>query len=244
MACLEQERFDLLLLDLKIPDVDGLAVLRRARELYPDLAAITMASYATLQHAIASLQAGAQDFLLKPFDPDDLLRAVYEVLAAQRQEQKALEERVARQQLASILERISDGLVALDIEWRHTYVNELAVLTLNRRRPAARDAGVVHVWLRRRGSATPRACRTSSLSIQAIHRGAIGPEGVSCAGRPTCGSRAASHRAGRRQVTAGERIDVGRIMIRQVVLCADGISDCGNMTIPPLMKEMAFVANG
>ena len=136
MACLEQERFDLLLLDLKIPDVDGLAVLRRVRELYPDLAAITMASYATLQHAIASLQAGAQDFPLKPFDPDDLLRAVYEALAAQRQEQKALEERVARQQLASMLERISDGLVALDTEWRHTYVNEQAVLMLNRRRPA------------------------------------------------------------------------------------------------------------
>jgi hypothetical protein len=45
-------------------------------------------------------------------------------------------------------------------------------------------------------------------------------------------------------VTAGERIDIGRTMIRQVVLCADGISDCGNMTVPPLMKEMAFVANG
>jgi two-component system cell cycle response regulator len=79
---LEQERFDLLLLDLKMPGVDGLTVLRRAGELHPGVTAVVMTSYATKENIIDALRAGARDFLLKPFDPEDLLQAVGNVLAA------------------------------------------------------------------------------------------------------------------------------------------------------------------
>jgi DNA-binding NtrC family response regulator len=82
LDCLERERFDLLVADLKMPGVDGLTVLRRARGLHPGLAAVMITSYATMENAIEALRAGAQDFLLKPFDPDDLLRSVSEALAA------------------------------------------------------------------------------------------------------------------------------------------------------------------
>jgi two-component system, NtrC family, response regulator HydG len=84
LACLEQEWFDLLLLDLKMPDVDGLMVLRRAGELQPGVTAVVMTSYATKENTIDALQAGAGDFLPKPFDPEDLLQAVGNVLAARR----------------------------------------------------------------------------------------------------------------------------------------------------------------
>jgi two-component system cell cycle response regulator len=83
---LAQERFDLLLLDLKMPGVDGLTVLRRAAELSPGVTAVIMTSYGTRENAIDALRAGARDFLLKPFEPEELLQAVGNVLAQRRQQ--------------------------------------------------------------------------------------------------------------------------------------------------------------
>jgi DNA-binding NtrC family response regulator len=83
---LAQERFDLLLLDLKMPGVDGLTVLRRAAELSPGVTAVIMTSYGTTENAIDALRAGARDFLLKPFEPEELLQAVGNVLAQRRQQ--------------------------------------------------------------------------------------------------------------------------------------------------------------
>jgi DNA-binding NtrC family response regulator len=84
LACLEQEWFDLLLLDLKMPDVDGLMVLRQAGEMQPGVVAVVMTSYVTQENALEARQAGAGNFLPKPFDPEDLLQAVGNVLAARR----------------------------------------------------------------------------------------------------------------------------------------------------------------
>ncbi|MBU1751696.1 MAG: response regulator, partial [Chloroflexi bacterium] len=114
---LEQERFDLLLLDLKMPGVDGLTVLRRAAELYPGVTAVIMTSHGSRKNAIDALRVGARDFLLKPFDSDELLEAVGKALATHRREQAVLEDRAVRQQFAGILERISDGLAGCRREW-------------------------------------------------------------------------------------------------------------------------------
>jgi two-component system NtrC family sensor kinase len=90
LACLEKESFDLLLTDIRMPDVDGLTVLRRARELDPDLTVVIITGFGTLQNAIDALRAGARGFLLKPFSPDDLLLAVREALEERRQEQEIM----------------------------------------------------------------------------------------------------------------------------------------------------------
>jgi two-component system cell cycle sensor histidine kinase/response regulator CckA len=113
---LEKEQFDLLLADLKMPGVDGLAVLRRARELHPGLASVMITSYATLENAIAALRSGAQDFLLKPFDPDDLVRSVGEALAAAGREATLQALRRREQQLSSIYDNASDVLFYLAVE--------------------------------------------------------------------------------------------------------------------------------
>jgi two-component system NtrC family sensor kinase len=88
LACLEEKSFDILLTDIKMPDVDGLTVLRRARELDPDLTVVIITGFGTLQNAIDALRAGARGFLLKPFSPDDLLLVVREALEERRQEQE------------------------------------------------------------------------------------------------------------------------------------------------------------
>jgi len=61
LALLESERPDLVLTDLKMPEVDGLAVLRRAHELDPTLPVIVITAFATIEPAVAAVKEGAFD---------------------------------------------------------------------------------------------------------------------------------------------------------------------------------------
>jgi signal transduction histidine kinase len=90
IACLEAESFDLLVVDIRMPDVDGLTVLRRARDLDPDLTAVVITGYATLNRAIAALHAGARGFIFKPFDVEGLVSAIGEALAQRQKDQERL----------------------------------------------------------------------------------------------------------------------------------------------------------
>jgi two-component system response regulator AtoC len=73
----------LLLVDISLPDGDGLAVLRSARESQPDLEAVVLTGSSSVDHAIEALRAGATDYLLKPLRPAQL-EAVYQRIAERR----------------------------------------------------------------------------------------------------------------------------------------------------------------
>jgi signal transduction histidine kinase/CheY-like chemotaxis protein len=90
LASLREDPVDLLLVDIKMPGIDGLELLRQARELDPNLTAVVITGYATMDRAISALRAGARGFVLKPFDLKDLSRAVEEALARRRLEQESL----------------------------------------------------------------------------------------------------------------------------------------------------------
>ena len=70
------ERPDLVLVDLKMPKIDGLSVLRRLKEHYPDLLIVMMTAHGSTSTAVEAMKAGAQDYLMKPFDIDELLITV------------------------------------------------------------------------------------------------------------------------------------------------------------------------
>ena len=72
LKLVESEPFDVVLLDIVLPDRDGVEVLREIRERYPDLQVIMMTGNATVQNAIASMKLGAYDYLVKPFDLEEL----------------------------------------------------------------------------------------------------------------------------------------------------------------------------
>jgi CheY-like chemotaxis protein len=63
---------DLILVDLKLPGMDGLAYLGSVKAFDPDIVAIMITGYATLEVAVEAMNAGAHDFLPKPFKPADL----------------------------------------------------------------------------------------------------------------------------------------------------------------------------
>ncbi len=69
---LEQRPFDLLITDLMMPEVDGMEVLHQAKSLYPDIQAIIITGYASLETAIQAVKEGAYDYLRKPFRLEEL----------------------------------------------------------------------------------------------------------------------------------------------------------------------------
>lgn len=70
------ERPDLVLVDLKMPKVDGLSVLRTLKEHYPDLLIVMMTAHGSTETAVEAMKAGAHDYLMKPFEIDELLITV------------------------------------------------------------------------------------------------------------------------------------------------------------------------
>ena len=66
-----------------MPGIDGLEVLRQARQQAPDICAIVLTGYGDLSSAIEALRQGADDYLLKPCDSDELLLRVFKCLQKQ-----------------------------------------------------------------------------------------------------------------------------------------------------------------
>jgi len=76
---LEKEPFNLVLLDLKMPDMDGIEVLKKIREKWQETKVIMITGYSTVETAVKTLKLGAFSYIEKPFTPDTLLEAVKEV---------------------------------------------------------------------------------------------------------------------------------------------------------------------
>ena len=69
---MKSEPWAILLVDLKMPGIDGLQVLEEARKLQPDAAVIIMTAYATVDTAVKAIKIGAYDYLVKPLRPEEL----------------------------------------------------------------------------------------------------------------------------------------------------------------------------
>ena len=80
LAELEREPVDLLLTDLRMPELDGVEVLTRARALWPELPVILLTAHATVKTAVAAIRQGAYDYVQKPFDNAELKALVARAL--------------------------------------------------------------------------------------------------------------------------------------------------------------------
>jgi two-component system NtrC family response regulator len=112
--------FDIVALDYKMPELDGLQTLKEIRKLYPDLPVIMMTAYGTIETAVVSMKEGALDYLTKPIDLEELLikfRKIMERsnLIQENKELKArLQERFTFQHIVSGSPKMEEvmGLVA------------------------------------------------------------------------------------------------------------------------------------
>jgi nitrogen regulation protein NR(I) len=84
LAALPDVKPDLVLLDLKLPGIDGLETLKRLRVLSPRLDVVMMTAHGTISSAVEAMRRGAFDYLTKPFDNDELLMIVDRALEVRR----------------------------------------------------------------------------------------------------------------------------------------------------------------
>lgn len=96
------ERWDLALLDIKMPGMDGLELQRRMREAHPEIIIIIMTGYASVETAVQALKDGAYDYITKPFDPDDLTHAIHKALDHYRTKQENLRLRESLEEIQAV----------------------------------------------------------------------------------------------------------------------------------------------
>jgi DNA-binding NtrC family response regulator len=75
---LKNNQIHVVILDVKMPGMDGTATLKEIKKLYPQIEVIMLTGRATVESAVECLEAGATDYVMKPCDIDDLLKTVEE----------------------------------------------------------------------------------------------------------------------------------------------------------------------
>lgn len=81
IGIVQKETFDLLLLDIKMPRMNGFEVLKLVKEQNPKTKVVMLTAFADLKNAIESKKLGAEDFVSKPYDLVDLLTTIERVLS-------------------------------------------------------------------------------------------------------------------------------------------------------------------
>lgn len=80
LLMLEASPFDLVFLDLKMPGLDGIEVLRRAKRSWPEIRVVVITAHGTVDNAVEAMKLGAADFIQKPFTPDEIRELARSVL--------------------------------------------------------------------------------------------------------------------------------------------------------------------
>jgi PAS domain S-box-containing protein len=130
LNCLDREDFSLVLLDIKMPRMDGIQVLEKLQETCPDTAVVMMTAHGSENIAVESMKKGALDYIAKPFSTEDLLKKVERTLEFNRtrQENRRLQQQLEeeRKKMEAILQGMADLLIAVDRDGMIITVNKKA----------------------------------------------------------------------------------------------------------------------
>ena len=99
LESIQNTEFDVALLDIKMPGMDGMELQSRLKEADPELTVIIMTGYASVETAVQALKLGAYDYITKPIDPDELSHLVA----------NALEHRRARREVVRLRENLQEA---------------------------------------------------------------------------------------------------------------------------------------
>jgi two-component system response regulator HydG len=108
---LESKSCDLMLLDIKMPGMDGLELLDRLGRQHPEVQVVMITAYGSIETAVHAMKQGARDYLLKPFDPEQLMILVEKLVEhhALVHENRELKERLRQQELQNWGDLIADS---------------------------------------------------------------------------------------------------------------------------------------
>ena len=90
----EKTFYNLALIDVRLPDMEGIELLSKLRNTKPKMRKIIVTGYPTLQNAVAAVNKGADAYVMKPFEVDKILQTIREQLKKQQEEKSFSEEKV------------------------------------------------------------------------------------------------------------------------------------------------------
>jgi len=87
--------YNLALIDIRLPDMEGIELLTKVKDTTPKMRKIIITGYPTLQNAVEAVNRGADAYIIKPFDMEKILKTIREELRNQQDEKKYSQEKVA-----------------------------------------------------------------------------------------------------------------------------------------------------
>jgi DNA-binding NtrC family response regulator len=96
---LKDEKFDIVLTDLKMPEISGMEILEKIMKSYPETIVVMMTGYSTVQTAVEAMKLGAYDYIPKPFTPEELTEAVDKALEKKKRDDTSVYPRVEKSEL-------------------------------------------------------------------------------------------------------------------------------------------------
>jgi two-component system, NtrC family, response regulator len=91
----QKNLYDLMLIDIRLPDMEGVDLLNKINDTVPKIRKIIMTGFPTLQNAVTAVNTGADAYIIKPFNVEKMLAVIKEQIEKQKQERAFSEERVA-----------------------------------------------------------------------------------------------------------------------------------------------------
>jgi DNA-binding NtrC family response regulator len=91
----QKNQYDLMLIDIRLPDMEGVDLLNKINDTEPKIRKIIMTGFPTLQNAVTAVNKGADAYIIKPFNVEKMLGVIKEQIDGQKQERAFSEERVA-----------------------------------------------------------------------------------------------------------------------------------------------------
>ncbi len=107
------EKFDLMVADLRLPDIDGMQVIERMKGIHPDTKVIIITGFPSVSSAVKAVKIGVSDYLRKPFTSDEFLNAVSDVITVKKPSMEQLitetekERLIQKQEVLRVLDRAS-----------------------------------------------------------------------------------------------------------------------------------------
>ena len=118
---IEAEHVDIIILDIKLPDVDGLELLRRFKSMGVESGILMLSGQATLEDAVESLNQGADAFIIKPVEPKELFERLESVNRV-RILQRRLNESEKRYRM--LVENSTDVIISMGLDWNILFANK------------------------------------------------------------------------------------------------------------------------